>query len=129
MFAVAVRARFSASHSIKVGAGPREAPHAREAPHEHDWTVEVEVGAETLDRHGLVIDFRRVERLLTECLAEFDGALLDELRDFADSNPTAENVARTIFGKLDARLPQDRCTLRRVTVWETPTCSATYCNS
>ncbi len=120
MFTVAVRARFNASHSVEVGSGPREAPHG------HDWTVEAEVGAETLDRHGLVIDFHRVERLLTDCLAQFDGALLDELHDFADSNPTAENVARAIFDKLEPNLPRGRCTLRRVTVWETPTSSATY---
>jgi 6-pyruvoyltetrahydropterin/6-carboxytetrahydropterin synthase len=123
MFTIAVQARFNASHSVLVGAGPREAPHG------HDWAVEAEVGAERLDANGLVIDFHRLERLLTESLTEFDGALLDELPDFADANPTAENVARTIFGKLEARLPQGRCTLRRITVWETPTCSASYSTS
>lgn len=123
MYTIAVRARFSASHSVEVGAAPREAPHG------HDWSVEAEIGAETLDRHGLVLDFHRVERLLAECLAGFDGALLDELPDFAEANPTAENVARAIFGKLEPHVPRGRCTLMRVTVWETPTCSATYRSS
>jgi 6-pyruvoyltetrahydropterin/6-carboxytetrahydropterin synthase len=123
MHTIAVRARFSATHSIRVGSA------AREAPHGHDWTVEAELGAETLDRHGLVLDFHRVERLLAECLADFDGALLNELPRFGEVNPTAENVARAIFDKIEPHVPRGRCTLMRVTVWETPTCSATYCNS
>ena len=123
MYTITVRAHFNASHSVKVGSGPREAPHA------HEWTVEAEVGAETLDRHGLVIDFHRGERLLSDCVADFNGALLDELPDFGQVNPTAENVARAIFGKLERQLPRERCTLMRVTVWETPTCSASYRSS
>ena len=120
MFTVTVRTRFSASHSVQIGHAPRETPHA------HDWLVEVEVGAETLDRHDLVIDFHRVERLLDECLGDFQGALLDELGDFVSVNPTAERVAEAVFSRLNARLEEDAGTLFRATVWETATCAATY---
>ena len=98
----------------------------REAPHSHDWLVEVEAGANELDRDGLVMDFHALERFLKACLADFQGALLDELADFARSSPTAENVARIVFGRLEARLPDERCALVRVTVWETENCGATY---
>jgi 6-pyruvoyltetrahydropterin/6-carboxytetrahydropterin synthase len=120
MYAITVRARFKAAHSVQIGTRPREAPHS------HDWLVEVEVGAHELDRDGLVMDFHALERLLNECLADFQGALLDERADFAPSSPTAENVARTVFGRLEARLPDERCVLVRVTVWETESCAATY---
>ena len=120
MYTIAVRARFNASHSVCIGTGPRE------EPHKHGWLVEVEVGADALDRHGLVMDFRRLEHLLGECIADFHGALLDELPEFAESNPTAENVAHTIYRRLEARLREDGGTLARVTVWEAEGCSATY---
>ncbi len=120
MHTIAMRARFNASHSVRIGTGPRETPHG------HDWLVEVELGAATLDRHGLVMDFHRVERLLGECLTDFQNALLNALPDFAESNPTAENVAHAVHRRLEARLPQGGCTLLRTTVWESEQCSATY---
>jgi len=120
MFTITVRTRLNASHSVQIDQAPREAPHA------HDWLVEVELGAAKLDRHDLVIDFHRVERVLRECLRDFDGALLDELPDFAGVNPTAERLAEAVFKRLDARLPNEPCTLLRATVWETETCAATY---
>jgi 6-pyruvoyltetrahydropterin/6-carboxytetrahydropterin synthase len=72
------------------------------------------------------MDFHRVERLLRECLRDFNGALLDELPEFADVNPTAERIAEAVFNRLHARLPDGPCTLLRATVWETETCGATY---
>ncbi|MBN1917192.1 MAG: 6-carboxytetrahydropterin synthase [Verrucomicrobia bacterium] len=126
MFSVMVRTRFNASHSVRIGAAPRETPHG------HDWLVEVEVAAAALDRHGLVIDFHRVERLLDECLAEFRGALLNDLPAFADADPTTERVAETIHRRLEQKLGnasgrgRARARLARTTVWETDTCGATY---
>jgi 6-pyruvoyltetrahydropterin/6-carboxytetrahydropterin synthase len=72
------------------------------------------------------MDFRRLGRFLEECTADFHGALLNELPAFAESNPTAENVARTVYGRLEGKLAEDRATLARVTVWEAEGCSATY---
>jgi len=120
MYAITVRACFNASHSVEVGDGPRERPHG------HDWMVEVECSAEELDAYGLVMDFRLLTRFLEDSVADFRGALLDELPEFADSNPTAENVARTVHHRLEARLRAGRCALVRATVWEAEGCSATY---
>jgi 6-pyruvoyltetrahydropterin/6-carboxytetrahydropterin synthase len=120
MFTITVHTRFNASHSVQIGRAPRE------APHNHDWLVEVELGAPQIDRHDLVADFHRVERLLDECLRDFNGALLDELPDFAGVNPSAERLAEAVFKRLSARLPDEPCTLLRATVWETDTCAATY---
>ena len=120
MYTIGVRARFNASHSVRIGSGPRE------TPHNHDWIVEAEVEGDVLDRHGLVMDFGWLERVLGECIADFHGALLDELPDFAEANPTAENVAHAVYRRLEARLPDGRGTLARVTVWEAEGCSATY---
>jgi len=127
MFSVTVRARFNASHSVRIGAAPPETPHG------HDWLVEVEVAAPELDRHGLVIDFHRLERLLDECLGDFSGALLNELPAFAEAEPTAERIAATLHRRLDeklacthGRLARTHARLMRTTVWETDAFGATY---
>lgn len=120
MYTIAVRARFDASHSVRIGTAPREAPHA------HEWVVEAEVAADALDRDGLVMDFVRLRGVVQDCIAGFHGALLNELPEFAELNPTAENVARTIYGRLDGQLGEDRATLAGVTVWEAEGCRATY---
>jgi 6-pyruvoyl-tetrahydropterin synthase len=119
MYTISVRTRFNAAHSVETGTGPRE------RPHRHDWIVEVECAAE-LDRSGLVMDFRVLARLLEACTADFQDALLDELPAFAASNPTAENVARTVHERLEARLPAGGPRLVRTTVWEAEGCTATY---
>jgi len=120
MFSVTVRTRFKASHSVQIGAEPRETAHG------HDWLVEVEAAADALDHHGLVIDFHRVEHLLDECLEDFRGARLDELPAFAAVNATAENVAHTIHRRLDERLRGSGVRLMRTTAWETDSCGGTY---
>jgi 6-pyruvoyltetrahydropterin/6-carboxytetrahydropterin synthase len=120
MLSVTVRVRFNASHSVQIGAAPPETPHG------HDWLVEVEIAAAELDRHGLVVDFRRVERLLDECLADFHGALLNELPAFAEADPTTERIAETIHRRLDEKLRGAHGRLARTTVWETDACGATY---
>jgi len=120
MYTIAVRTGFNASHSVRVGAAPRE------TPHNHDWLVEIELAADALDPHGLVMDFTRVKRFLEDAVADFRDALLDELPDFADLNPTAENVAVLVHTRLTARLTSGRADLVRVTVWEAEGCSATY---
>ena len=68
------------------------------------------------------MDFRVLARLLEACVADFRDALLDKLPAFAASNPTAENVARTVHERLEARLPRGSPgggpRLVRTTVWE-----------
>jgi 6-pyruvoyltetrahydropterin/6-carboxytetrahydropterin synthase len=120
MYTICVRTRFNAAHSVENGAGPRE------RPHRHDWIVEVECAAAELDRYGLVMDFRVLKQLLEACTADFRDALLDELPAFAALNPTAENVARTVHERLEARLRAGGPRLVRTTVWEAEGCSATY---
>jgi 6-pyruvoyltetrahydropterin/6-carboxytetrahydropterin synthase len=120
MYTITVRTGFDAAHSVETGTEPRE------RPHRHAWLVEVECAAAEIDRCGLVMDFRVLKRLLEACTADFRDALLDELPDFAASNPTAENVARTVHRRLEARLPGGGPRLVRTTVWEAEGCSATY---
>jgi 6-pyruvoyltetrahydropterin/6-carboxytetrahydropterin synthase len=105
--------------------------------HGHNGMIEVDLGAESLDRMGMVIDFSRVsevvkawvdEHLDHKMLLHRDDPMTPVLRDAGeplfvmDSNPTAENIARLIWtAACDAGLP-----VAEVRLWETSTSRATY---
>jgi len=85
----------------------------------------VALRGERLDGLGMVIDFREAKRLIAEILADFDHAFLNDLAVFQDQNPTTENLARTIYEALAAKLP-DGITVAKVTAWESEHCGVSY---
>ncbi|MBI3268786.1 MAG: 6-carboxytetrahydropterin synthase QueD [Planctomycetes bacterium] len=119
MYEVSVRASFAAAHSLRGYTG------ACERLHGHNWDVEVVLRSETLDETGMVLDFRRVKQLLAGLLEPWDHRHLNETPPFQTVNPTAENIARTLFQELAQRLPAP-VKVCRATVWESPGCAATY---
>lgn len=106
-------------------------------PHGHNAVAEIEVSAQELDRRGMVRDFREISELIGgwidreldhKMILRRDDPLVDALRGMGepvfvvDVNPTAECLAELIYSQARASgLP-----VTRVTVWETPTSSATY---
>ena len=75
-----------------------------------------------LDDMGMALDFRKVKKVLADAISELDHKYINELPYFEVINPTAENIARFIYDKMKVDVGQ----LASVTVWETPTSSATY---
>ncbi|HVP91010.1 MAG TPA: 6-carboxytetrahydropterin synthase [Terriglobales bacterium] len=105
-----VRDRFSAAHFLRGYKGKCEKLHG------HTFQVEVEVRATELDAAGLGFDFAEIKKALAAALP--DHTLLNEAYPF---NPSAENLARHLFGELRKLYP-----VRAVTVWESDDASATY---
>ncbi len=93
--------------------------------HGHNWKVAVALRGRKLDRLGMLLDFREAKRLLAEVTGPFDHECLNDLDVFRDQNPTTENIARTIFDGLSARLPEG-ITVARVTAWESANCGASF---
>ena len=58
--------------------------------HGHNWIVTVFCKSETLDKNGMVIDFKVIKEMIH---GRLDHAYLNEVVRF---NPTAENMARWI---------------------------------
>ena len=124
MHEVAVEGQFSAAHRLREYHGDCERLHG------HNWRVVAAVRAERLDPLGMAVDFRALKAALGAALAALDHAHLNaDVPAFAErgANPTTENLARVIFERLSApgALPEG-ARPARVTVWESPGCSATY---
>ncbi|MEW6097110.1 MAG: 6-carboxytetrahydropterin synthase QueD [bacterium] len=118
MYLARVENEFCAAHKI-IG---QEGKCAR--PHGHNWKVEVIVSNDKLDRLGMVIDFDELEELTKKVIEPLDHQDLNELKLFLNSNPTAEVIAEYIYIELEKLL--DKCKLKEIKVWETPTTWASY---
>jgi len=105
-----VRDKFSAAHYLKEYKGKCEKVHG------HTFQVEVEITVRELDRTGLGFDFAEIKKALAEALP--DHTLLNEALPF---NPSAENIARHLFGVLKKTYP-----VKSVTVWESEDAAAAY---
>jgi len=105
-----VRDKFSAAHYLREYRGKCEKIHG------HTFEVEVAVVARELDQTGIGFDFAEIKKALADALP--DHALLNEVFPF---NPSAENLARHLYGELKKAYP-----VRSVTVWESEDASATY---
>ena len=92
--------------------------------HGHNYLLEVTVQAAPDDRAAFADAIATLDETVRRCVIEpFDHRNLNtECADFADLNPTVENIARVIFDRLRDAIRG--CRLSRVRVWETPkTCA------
>jgi 6-pyruvoyltetrahydropterin/6-carboxytetrahydropterin synthase len=94
-------------------------PCARQGGHGHNYRVEVTVRGEIDSETGMTVDLAVLDGLLREHVLEpMDHTFLNELPEFAaGAIPTTENLARLIWDRLSAALP-DSCVLLRVRVRE-----------
>lgn len=95
-------------------------------PHGHNWRVRVSVACEKLNELGIGIDFGDVKEAMLAVLGALDHRNLNELPEFARTNPTAENIAKYIYDGVSERLDSDDRRVTRVEIWETDTCSVVY---
>ena len=120
MYEVDIRTHFSAAHRLAGYAGDCARPHG------HNWEVEVRIRGSDLDEIGMLVDFREVKKRVADALAELDHSDLTAIPAFAGENPTSENIARYLHGRLSKTLRGDRYALHRVTVRETMNTGVTY---
>lgn len=78
--------------------------------HGHNYEMEVKVVGDPDPETGYVIDLKQLSDLIrAEVIERFDHKNLNlDTKEFADLNPTAENIVKVIYGllrpKLDPRL-------------------------
>lgn len=116
MFTISKIFRFEAAHSLP----HLPASHPCHRKHGHGYVATFYLRAETLDRNGMVEDYRDlddVKRIIDDTLDHRD---LDEV--FEPLFTTAENIARRLFDVVIKSHPS----LVAVRVSETPGTSAEY---
>jgi len=119
-FCLKVSVSFAAAHQL------RDYPGDCSRLHGHNWRLEVEVAASKLDDSGMVIDFRQIKHAAREVTDELDHTFLNETPPFDRLNPTAENIAAYLFGRLSDRINDGNRSIAAVTLWETDNASVRY---
>ena len=120
MFELKVISHLAAAHQLKDLAGPCERLHG------HNWKIEVRVKGDTLEKNGLLIDFKALKQATEQVLLEMDHHFLNELAPFQDRSPSSENIAQHVFRSLAQHLNGDHVKMWSVTAWESDTACATY---
>lgn len=93
--------------------------------HGHNYELEVSVRGEIDPRTGYVADLAEIKRVVEDRVASYlDHKNLNvDVPEFADLNPTAENIVVVIWRRLEGRLPAP---LVKIVLWETPRNSVVY---
>jgi 6-pyruvoyltetrahydropterin/6-carboxytetrahydropterin synthase len=113
MFTLAVKRDFIARHYLIGGDwGPENFPNS------HHYVLELQLGGETLDRHGYLVDIVEVERHLDETVAYYREKMLNDLPEFTGLNPSIEHFARIVAEQLDAKIRADNLITLTVRLWE-----------
>lgn len=106
------KVHFSASHVLKnPELSERENKRLfgkRGLPHGHNYTLEVTICGEADKKTGFCLDFEHLtETIEREVLSVVNYKHLDENSPFlGGKNPTAENLVKTFWKKLEVALPQ-----------------------
>ena len=119
MFEVSVESHFDAAHFLRDYHGKCENLHG------HRYTVMVSLKTVTLDKGGLAYDFEDLKKHLKSILSEYDHHSLNDVPPFDKINPSAENIATTIYDKLKSLL-KGKIAISRIDVWETPNNRITF---
>ncbi len=120
MFEVTIITDFSAAHSLRNYKGKCEDLHG------HNWKVEVSAAAAKLDERGIAMDFKTLKAETIRFLDILDHKHLNTISPFDQINPSSENLARYIFEGLSKKINNEWIKIKRVKVWESRDCYATY---
>ncbi len=94
--------------------------------HGHNWKVEAEVEATTLDDTGMAIDFKEIRRQVKSITDRLDHYYLNEIPPFDDINPTAENIAAYLYRELAEAIERPGLKVAAITLWETERACVRY---
>lgn len=119
MYQVSVELHFDAAHYLRNYRGKCENLHG------HRFKVVAHLKTDKLDENGLAYDFVELKRHLIAILDKYDHTCLNDIPPFNRLNATSENIAATIFKRLQLKLGR-REILSSIEVWESPQTYVTY---
>ncbi|MDD2252009.1 MAG: 6-carboxytetrahydropterin synthase QueD [Dehalococcoidales bacterium] len=116
MYLVNVERHFDAAHYLRGYQGKCENLHG------HRYRVVARLKAFSNQNAGMAYDFTILKKQLAGILERFDHRCLNEVPPFDEINPSAENIARTIYFELKDQLGKlpEGMHVDAITVWESP---------
>ncbi|SDY04794.1 6-pyruvoyl trahydropterin synthase family protein [Halobellus clavatus] len=110
---LAVQRDFVAQHFLTV---PDPGPEGD--VHSHHFTVAVRFSGPELGEYGYLVDIDAVDSILDDLEARYRDALLNDLPEFADLNPSVEHFARLFGDRVADALADPTPTGLTVRMWE-----------
>ena len=123
LYTLKVITDFAASHILEGHPGKCARLHG------HNWTLEVEAEARSLNSIGMAMDFADLKALVSQVVDDMDHRHLNDLADFDGINPTAEHLAAVVYRRVAEGLADYPAEVTAVTVWETPRAGVRYTRS
>jgi 6-pyruvoyltetrahydropterin/6-carboxytetrahydropterin synthase len=123
MYEVTVEGGFSSGHYLRNYKGKCENPHG------HNYKVRITLRGESLDKAGLLLDFRDLKQVMRPVIDRIDHQMLNDLKPFDAINPSAENLAKFFYDETNLQLAEmtgGRVRVKDCTIYETDTTTATY---
>jgi 6-pyruvoyltetrahydropterin/6-carboxytetrahydropterin synthase len=114
MYEIIVESHFDSAHYLRGYKGKCENLHG------HRYIIKVRLKAAKLNDIGLAYDFTDVKKHMKEITERLDHFLLNDIAPFDKINPSAENLAATIYHELKSKLAGEPVSISAVEAWETP---------
>src|SRR4030042_2243910 len=102
MYEISVETHFDAAHYRRDYHGKCENMHG------HRYTIVAKLSVEKLNDIGLAYDFTDLKAHLNKILERYDHTCLNDVKPFDKINPSAENIAATIYKELKKSLDSAR---------------------
>ena len=103
--------KFDAAHNLIHYHGKCEKLHG------HTYRLRIVLEGEP-DSEGMIMDFIDLKQIVNEqVISRLDHAYINDIIP----QPSAENIALWVWGKLEDRVKRENCCLYEVHVWETET--------
>lgn len=116
-YKLSVTRSFSSAHCLREYKGRCENLHG------HNWKIRAAFYGTELDDTGVLIDFTDIKLHLNKIINYLDHKFLNEIVPFDRVNPTAENIAAFVLGRLKD-IETKNAKVCEVEVWESESSSA-----
>lgn len=121
MYTLSVKRDFVAQHFLIGGDWGAE-----NEWHSHHYVVELQLEGRTLDQHNYLVDIVDIEAMFDQLVAYFKDKTLNELPEFAQTNPSVERLAQIVCQAVADRLGAPNITALTVKIWENEIAWAAY---
>ena len=95
-------------------------------PHSHHYRIELILEGRELDQHGFLVNILDIQNALDALISRYTDQILNDLPEFASSNPSLERFAHILCQSLAAHIQAPNMRSITVKLWENEFAWASY---